>query len=147
MVSIGQTVLVWKVLRGLSHLLSGQNGRPVGQPAKSSQAVKLTETNKRPQKKHTYFVYWTEIASTSIYMKFNHFQHNDRMISGMIGSPFSLDYCYIWVLFGKFAFMNLEVVIQVIFIGQFNISFSLFDKITDKYMKFFSIDPKNKEGN
>lgn len=114
MVSTGQTGLVWNISRCFSHW-----------------------TNKRPQKKHIYFVYWTEIASTSIYMKCNHLQHNDCMISGMIGSPFSLDYCCIWVLFGKFAFMYLEVIIQVIFIGQFNISFSLFDKITDKYIKLF----------
>ncbi len=47
---------------GFSHLLSSQNGRPVSQPTKTDQAMKQAETNKRPQKKHIYLVYWTKIA-------------------------------------------------------------------------------------
>ncbi len=90
MVSIGQTVLVWKVLRGFSHLLSSQNDKPVSQPTKTDQAVKQAETNKRPQKKHIYLVYWTKIAIAKPQFIWNAIisKHNDCMISGMIGSPF-----------------------------------------------------------
>ncbi len=49
------------------------------------------------------------------------------MISGMIGSPFSLDYATFESSLGSLHY-ELEVVIQVIFIGQFNISLSLFDQ-------------------